>query len=201
MSETTFAINSILLWLAVILNFVLVLALARRLNSRLGSGQKNTYSAPTDTLKIGEIVPDFTAETLDKRSITLASFKGRPFSLIFIGPNCQPCRAELPSLEALKSKAQKAGVELMLISISDEIETQTFVNETKTTLPVLVAHVDKNSFMHDYKVKSTPTYYLIDENGKVAAVGHPQDTTWKKLLDSWAAKGKNTSHTTFATTS
>ncbi len=57
------------------------------------------------------------------------------------------------------------------MSDADEAETQSFADELELRLPILVAPRDRTSFLADYKAMATPSFCLVDAEGKVRAVG------------------------------
>jgi len=173
-------VSSILLWMVVVLNFLLTLALIRRKNS--GPSVMNVPK-----LKIGQSAPDFTAETLSGETVTQMTYSGRAVAFMFVSPDCGPCRELIPSFEALHPKAQQSGSELVLVSQVDTVKTQSFVAEYGITLPVLVAPREGNSFGRDYKVAGTPFYCFIDAEGKVQGTGF-LDSEWENLAEEWEAK-------------
>lgn len=178
MLEQALIVSSILLWVVVLFNLLLTLALVRKINRP---------SYPEGGLKRGTPAPEFTAETLSGEKVNLATYGGRSVAFIFVSPHCNPCRSSMPSYEALYLKAKEAGVDLVLVSTGEAAETHAFVDEFKTHLPVLVAPQPSNSFMNDYKATGTPAYCLLDEKGKVISSGYPSRDMgpWKELADAW----------------
>jgi peroxiredoxin len=188
--ETILVVSSILLWLVVLLNLLLTLALVRRLNA------SRTHQVPVSEmgLKRGEIAPEFTAQTLASEMVTLHSYAGRNTVFIFISTHCAPCHEILPSLVSLGPKAARAGVELVLVSGNELDETRALMEQEQIRLPVLVAPRGSNSFLEDYKATEVPTYCFIDEQGKVQSTGYPgqQWEEWKLLTASWLARDSST---------
>lgn len=160
--ETTLIISSALLWIMLLLNLLLTLGLSRRLNARFPK---------MDFLKIGQIAPSFTVQTLQGETVTLMSYSGQPVAFFFMSPHCKPCRVELPKLEELHPKVEQLGVELVLVSDASEAETQSFADELELKLPILIAPRERTSFLSDYKAMVTPSFCLVDAKGKVQAVG------------------------------
>jgi peroxiredoxin len=160
--ENILVISSIALWVMVLLNLLLTLGLSRRLNSRLPK---------IESLKIGQLAPAFTAQTLHGETVTLSSYAGRGVTFIFTSPHCKPCREELPRIEALQPRADQAGIQLVLVSDADETETRSFAEEMGLELAILIAPRERMSFLADYKAIATPSYCLLDAEGKVWAAG------------------------------
>jgi len=158
--EPIWALSIILLWILVLLNLLLTLGLVRRMN---------TVFPRRDLLKAGQPAPDFKAETLKGEAVTLATYAGRSVAFVFVSHDCQPCRTELPGLEALRPTAEQNAIALILVSDADAETTQKFMDEIHVSLPVLVAPRGSNTFFSSYKVRGTPSYCLIGPDGKVRA--------------------------------
>lgn len=180
--ESVLVVSSILLWILVLLNLLLTLALARRLNAR--TSQFGDPFADMPKLELGQPAPDFSAETLDGSQVSLASYAGRNVAFVFISPTCSPCREKMPAFNALQPKAKGAGVELVLVSDSGRDETRTFSAEFTTSLPLLIASRTDNPFMKDYKANGTPFYCLVAADGNVQATGFLDDG-WEALTKTW----------------
>jgi peroxiredoxin len=164
------------LWVVVTINILLTLAIVRRLAAQ-----------QPRSLKRGQRAPAFTAETVQGQPRTLGDYAGRAVALLFISPQCQPCREGLPRYQALAPAAWRNGVDLVLVSIGSPTDTRALANEFKLNTPVLVAPPESNPFMQDYQVSATPSYVLIDAQGKVQSAGHPSFDAgpWKDLVAAW----------------
>lgn len=178
--EMGLVIGLILLWIVVLLNLFLTLAIIRRLN--LSSWQTG--------LRQGQIAPDFTAQTLSEESVTLQDYAGHPTAFVFISTRCSHCEKLLPELESLGPHAMRAGINLVLVSDNQREEIQDYARRNNIHLPVLIAPRSENPFFQNYQVKGTPFYCYIDQQGKVQSAGHPHITegAWKVLADDWAKK-------------
>ncbi len=178
--EPVLIMSNVFLWLVVLLNLLLTLALIRR-----GKSEQNSVLQPG--LGRGQEAPDFTAQTLDGVTVHLSTYAGRRVAFLFITTHCHPCREAAYDFAALLPKAVQVGVELVLVSASDVQETQAFVEELDLHLPVLVAPRFSSSFFKDYKADSTPSYCVVNEQRKVHATGHPglNGGVRKVLTDFW----------------
>jgi peroxiredoxin len=180
--EQVLLISSLALWTLVVLNLLLTLALARRLNTRVS--QTSDPFADIPKLELGQPAPDFAAETLNGSTASLASYAGRAVALIFISPTCSPCREKMPVFDALQPKAKRAGVEIVLVSDSDHAETKKFSDDFTSNLPILIAPRADNPFMENYKANGTPFYCLVADDGSVQSTGF-LDGEWEKLTKNW----------------
>jgi len=154
----------------------MTIALARRVNGLLRSNAVSTPNALEGGLEAGQIAPDFSAQTLEGERVSLSTFAQRSVAFIFISPSCKPCLERIPAIEALRPRAEQAGIHLVLVSVAGEAETQALANKTSIRLPILIAPRDSNTFMESYKVEGTPSYCLINADGKVRAAGYFLDT-------------------------
>lgn len=179
----TLVISSVMLWIVVLFNLLLTLAVIRRTNTH----STNTNQPGIRGLVAGELAPDFTAETSDGHTVGLTAYSGRPLVLVAIAPHCGPCREILPSIEALRLSAHKAGVQLILVSTEDRDNTYRMVEELSLRLPVLIAPQQSNPFMTLYRLESTPAYCQIDAHGIIQSCGHPSSMSeqWKSMVASW----------------
>lgn len=178
--EMGLVIGLILLWIVVLFNLLLTLAIIRRLH--LGSQQAG--------LRHGQMAPDFTAQTLSGESVALQDYAGHPTAFVFISTRCRHCEKLLPELEALGPQAKRAGVNLVLVSDNRREEIQDYARKSNIHLPVLIASQSENPFFQNYQIKGTPFYCYIDQQGMVQSAGHPYMTggEWKVLSDNWTQK-------------
>lgn len=160
--ESILVVSSFLLWVLVLLNLLLTLGLARRMRAAFPK---------IEFLKVGQAAPDFTAQTLEGETVTLSTYAQRAIAFVFISPDCKPCLDELPRLEGLRPKARQFGAELVLVSDANAAKTQSFVEEHRLDLPILIAPRENNPFFVDYKAMGIPFYCLVDAQGKVQATG------------------------------
>ena len=136
-------------------------------------------------LKAGFAVPkaevaasDFTLESLDGRSVSLASYKGSLVFLSFWATWCGPCKQELPSAQALYEKLKAKGFLIVAVDVMEENKTvNAFVKANHMTFPVLLDADGKVG--GEYDARSIPTNYLVDRKGKILAriVGY-DGTPW-----------------------
>ncbi len=175
--ETILLISSVLLWVILIFNLLVTFALVKKIN------QFSYPDKQLDLLENGQTAPDFTAETLDGNKVGLNDYKDE-LALVFVSPNCSPCKDEMPRLDALYPKARRAGVELSIVSLADADSTRSYIRELGFKAPVLVAPRGQNSLSEHYKVPGTPSYYVIDKNHKIKSGGFLDDK-WQILTRSW----------------
>lgn len=178
--ETALIVSSVLLWLVVLCNVLLTLALIRRINA----------NAPTPQgLPAGTPAPAFTAETLNGETATLATYtgRGRNVALLFISTHCTPCREILGTLKGQAAAATLAGTEVVIISGDQREETEALIAEMELDAPFVLAPRGQNTCFADYHISATPSFCLLNHRGNVQACGIPstQHGEWKALIDTW----------------
>ncbi|MCZ7666472.1 MAG: peroxiredoxin family protein [Chloroflexi bacterium] len=114
--EQLFIVNLILVWLALLGQFLLTFALIRKVNSInevTDESGKSTIKFRKDFLKVGHLAPDFVAATVTGSLVTVADYAQCKVAFIFLltWMWC-PCRKAIPTLETLGPLAEKNGTSL-----------------------------------------------------------------------------------------
>lgn len=132
--ETVLIVSSVLLWIVLICNVLLTLALVRNANKSTAKGKSFT---PPEGLKEGTEAPMFSAQALDETTVTLEDYNDKAALFVFIAPHCGACEDILPSLKALGSQMKET--KLVLVSDSAIGATRDLAKEHDITLPLLSA--------------------------------------------------------------
>ena len=113
----------------------------------------------------GRATPAFELDALSGSPVSLASLRGRPLLLNFWASWCEPCRAEMPSLELLESRHASAGLKVLAINFRETDGTvKRFVEQTGLSLTVLRDR--DGGVARDYGVKIYPTTIAVDRAGR-----------------------------------
>lgn len=183
--ENLMIVNSVILWVVVLFNLLLTLALVRQINNQNKTGGERAGDmVKYDLLKPGEPAPEFAAVSLDGNEVTLAKYLGRMVMFVFVSSGCAPCHEMVPEVQNMSSKARAKGIEPVFVSQNDLPTTKSFFEKFNgNNVPVLVAPKVSNPFLIDYKVPGTPFLYLIDAQGRVQEFGFME--TWHSLASGW----------------
>lgn len=178
--EVSLIVSSLLLWVIVIFNLFMTLALVRRLNNT------RPHAKLDPGLSTGEIAPDFSVQTLSGETVMRSTYAGRKLAFVFISTHCAPCHDLVLQLESLTSQAARADVEVVLVSSDQQEETHAFIEQKNIHFPVLVAPREANTFLDDYRSPGTPAYCFVNADGKVHLAGIPSviGTVWREF-DDW----------------
>lgn len=118
-----------------------------------------------DGLKAGAPAPPFRLPRVGGGEVVLEDYRGRRVLLVFSDPECGPCDALAPQLEALHRRA--TGLQIVMVSRRDPEANRKKVAEHGLTFPVAI---QKNwDTSKDYGMFATPIAYLVDERAMLAA--------------------------------
>jgi len=113
--------------------------------------------------------PDFSAQTLDGHTVSLADYRGRKkVVLSFWASWCGPCRLEMPGLIKFykKNHTAESDFEILAASIDEDTKSaEDFATEQKLNFPVLLD--PRQRVANSYGVDGIPTMFIIDKDGKV----------------------------------
>jgi peroxiredoxin len=114
-----------------------------------------------DGLKAGALAPEFTLPRIDDGELSLADLRGQQTLLVFSDPDCGPCDALAPQLQALHS--QRADLQVLMISRRDADATRAKAAKLGLTFPIVMQKQWELSLK--YGMFATPIGYLVDERG------------------------------------
>jgi thiol-disulfide isomerase/thioredoxin len=129
-----------------------------------GSGAAATPARGINRSHAGTPAPAFTFADPAGRTITLASFKGKPVLLNLWATWCGPCVKELPTLDAL---AAREGAKLEVVTLSQDMDAgkaKAFL--TARGLPHLGAYTDPKMQWLPAVTANLPTSILYGADGK-----------------------------------
>jgi len=116
------------------------------------------------------VAPDFALKDADGKVVHLSDYKGKVVILDFWATWCGPCRIEIPWFTDLERNKKDKGFEVLGVSMDDEgWETvKPFLSEVGVNYRVVMGN---DSTAQAYGgVDALPTTFLIDRDGKIAAV-------------------------------
>lgn len=114
----------------------------------------------------GKQAPNFELQSLNGETYQLSEFKGKKVLVYFFAPWCSVCHMSADNLNDLRKARTDNELEILVVGLSwqSKHELQQFADELELTMPVLMG-TEKQ--MSDYQIKGFPTYFVIDEDGKV----------------------------------
>jgi thiol-disulfide isomerase/thioredoxin len=112
----------------------------------------------------GKAIPPLGLSDLDGKSWDLGALKGHPVLLNFWASWCEPCRAEMPSLELLATREQPSGLTILSVNYKEPLPTiKRFLDTLPYSLPILLDADGQAASAWTPRV--FPTTVLIDRQG------------------------------------
>lgn len=133
---------------------------------------------------VGDLAPEFRAQTLDGRSIAMSDLRGKVVLIDFWATWCGLCRMELPALvDVYRSLAPDGKLEIVGVSVdTDTALVPRFVaSRDLRWLQTALGPAAENPIARLYNVSSTPSTVLVDAAGHVAAINLTGDPLRKKI--------------------
>lgn len=136
----------------------------------------------TAMTSIGKQAPNFAGETLAEDMLVLSNELEGKTLINFWGSWCEPCKREMPALEAAHSKYKDDGFKVISINLGQsEFVTNSFVDQYDLTFPVMID--SDGSIKQAYHIGNLPASFLVDENGAIEQV-HEGELT-EEMLEGW----------------
>jgi len=127
--------------------------------------------------EIGEIAPEFSAQTPDGKILGLSDVKGKITMIDFWAAWCGPCRRENPNIVKVYEKYHSKGLEIIGVSLDGNGRQQ----DPKAAWVKAIA--DDNLTWHQisnlkyfdgpiarmYNIRSIPSSFILDAEGRIVA--------------------------------
>jgi len=111
--------------------------------------------------------PAFELTSVDGRQVNSEDLKGKATLLYFWAPWCSVCHVSLPNLQGFYEE-NKADVNVVSVALSyeDISEVHMSIVDHQLQFTTLLGNMQ---IAEDFKISGFPTYYLLDEDGKVVS--------------------------------
>ena len=132
-----------------------------------------TKKAEKSTVQIGDIAPDFSAQNPEGKTLTLNDVKGKVTIIDFWASWCGPCRHENPNVVKMYNKYHAKGLEIIGVSLDREGQKDRWIQAIADD-KLSWHHVSNLQFWQEpiarlYNVRSIPSTYILDQEGKIVA--------------------------------
>ena len=134
---------------------------------RTGTSTSGQIPAPQK----GFLAPDFELKTPAGDSIKLSDLRGQAVLVNLWATWCPPCRAEMQTIEAVYREYREQGFTVLAVNMTyqdDPLEIVPFVESQGLTYPILLD--ETGDMANIYQLKSLPSSYFIDREGKINEV-------------------------------
>ncbi len=162
-------VSNILLWIVVIVMAVVIFALVRQIGVLYERVAPAGALMLNKKLRVGMDAPPVTVSTLGGETFTAGgrSADGRSTLLFFLSPDCPVCKSLLPAVLSA-ARAERGWLDVVFASDGDSSEHRALV--TRYGLEGF-RYVMSEVLGMSYGISKLPYGVLIDENGRVAAMG------------------------------
>lgn len=130
--------------------------------------EKENPAESYQELAVGEIAPDFTAETVSGNSFTLSEQNGKVVLLNFWATWCGPCVGEMPAFEKLYGEYGEEVAILAVNSMEDKLSVAQFIADKGYTFPI--AYDPEGAVSIKYPTDGIPYTLVIGKDGTVKNV-------------------------------
>lgn len=120
-----------------------------------------------------DMLPAFKMKDVNGNLVDMASLKGKKVFVNLWATWCPPCKAEIPSIEALNAKLDKGKVAFVMLSLDENFElAKTFATENKMRLPIYYA---TEAVPAVFKTHGIPATFIFNEKGELVKTNNGAD--------------------------
>jgi peroxiredoxin len=116
-----------------------------------------------------KLAPDFSLNDVSGKPIKLSDFKGKVVLLNFWATWCGGCQTEIPWFIEFQNKYKQPGLSVIGASMDDDgwKSVTPYVKEKNVNYCIVIA---TQAVAKQYAVEAMPATWLIDREGKIAAI-------------------------------
>ena len=117
----------------------------------------------TDSYKVGT---GFSMKNMDDgQAVLFDQFHGKAVFLNLWASWCPPCKAEMPSIQALYEDLEGKGIEFVMLSLdADTQKAKDYIADNNYTFPV---YFPLGKLPGEFQARAIPTTYIVSPNGKI----------------------------------
>ncbi len=119
--------------------------------------------------ELNAIVPPFDARTLTGDTLRLADLRGETVLINFWATWCEPCKAEMPDLQAVYEAYQARGLRVLGVNLGeDKAQVAAWVKQLGLTFDIVMDDGQKIAAL--YQLRGQPSSYLVAPDGVIMQI-------------------------------
>ncbi|GAA3937588.1 TlpA disulfide reductase family protein [Litoribacillus peritrichatus] len=131
--------------------------------------------------------PDFVLKSVADGNVRLSEHYGEVILLNFWATWCGPCRKELPVLNNLQKKYERAGFSVLAVSVDEaDAKVANYVEPFKLSFPVLLD--EEHKVVKEYDIQAMPGSVFLSRDGEIKYVhlGYKEgdEAKYSKIIES-----------------
>lgn len=120
---------------------------------------------------VGASLPPLKVDALSGRTIDVAAYKGHVLLIDVWASWCDPCKQELPLLNAMARRLKPRGIDILAVSVDQErANVDKFLRAHGGRWALTVAHDPRGEIADLLQPDKMPTSYVVDRAGIVRYV-------------------------------
>ncbi len=143
--------------------------------------EPSTDKASSMLLSAGTPAPDWTLSNPQGQEVSLKDLRGKVVVMDFWATWCAPCKQSMPQIQKLHEEFADEPVRFIGVNLWENGDPAAYMKDNNYTYELLLK-ADK--IAESYRVVSIPTFYVIDQKGRIAyaSLGYTPDKD-KKIAD------------------
>jgi len=119
--------------------------------------------------EVNAIAPPFEARTLMESTLRLGDLRGQVLLINFWATWCEPCKAEMPDLEAVYETYQARGLRVLGVNLGEQkADVQAWVKQLGLTFDIVLD--DGQRIASLYQIRGQPSSYLVAPDGVIMQI-------------------------------
>ncbi len=129
--------------------------------------------------ELNAIAPPFEAQTLAGDTLRLGDLRGKSVLINFWATWCEPCKAEMPDLQAVYVTYQTRGLRVLGVNLGEgKGDVEKWVTQLGLTFDIVLD--DGQRIASVYRLRGQPSSYLVAPDGVITQIYYGP-TTWQSL--------------------
>ncbi len=119
--------------------------------------------------ELNALAPLFEGETLNGQTLKLVDLRGQVILINFWATWCEPCKAEMPDLQAVYEDYQSRGLMILGVNLDEgQSDISRWVEELGLTFDIVLD--ERQQIATLYQLRGQPSSYLVAPNGVITQV-------------------------------